>query len=123
MVRLLITAGLFVGIIVWGLLSLGISIAHGQAIDTPAVIAQAAARHGVDPDVMLRIAWCESRFDPDAVSPWGDRGLFQFAPGTWPWVSRAAGYQGYSPHDAEANANTAAYLLSLGQWAHWRACW
>lgn len=122
-VQLIAVGVLCVALATWGVTSLAISIAEGQEVPATAVIVDAASRYGVDPDAMLRIAWCESRFDPSAVSPWGDRGLFQFARITWPWASRAAGYEGYSPLDAEANANTAAYLLSLGQWSHWRACW
>lgn len=31
----------------------------------------------------LRVAWCESRFDPQAVGEAGERGLFQVLPHVW----------------------------------------
>ena len=31
----------------------------------------------------LAVAWCESRFDPEAVGAYGERGLFQTHPAFW----------------------------------------
>lgn len=99
--------------------------AHGQ--ETPSVveqtIAEAAERWGADPALMYRLAVCESSLNPLARNPRdGSMGLFQFAPVTWPWASEAAGYGGASPYDAEANANTAARLLAMGETQHWAGC-
>ncbi len=87
--------------------------------DVFSLISEAANRWGVNEAVMLRIAWCESRFDPDAVGPGRTAGLFQFAPITWPWVAERAGFAGASPLNARANAEAAAWLLKHEGPRHW----
>jgi len=85
-----------------------------------AVIGSAAAAWGADPDQLLRVAWCESRYNPYAVNARsGAAGLFQFMPATWAANSVRAGYGGASVFDAVANANTAAYMFRNGQAAQW----
>ncbi len=85
-----------------------------------AIIRDAAARWGADPDQMLRVAWCESRFNPSAYHPGsGASGLFQFLPSTWAANSVRTGYAGASPFDADANANVAAFMFARGQSASW----
>jgi soluble lytic murein transglycosylase-like protein len=88
-------------------------------LPVPALIADAARRWGVDETALLRIAWCESRWDPAARGPAGLAGLFQFAPLTWDWVSVQAGYAGASPYDARANAEAAAWLYRREGPKHW----
>lgn len=46
------------------------------------LIAEAAARHGIDPRLATAVAWQESRFQQAAVSPKGARGVMQLMPGT-----------------------------------------
>ncbi len=46
------------------------------------LVAEAAARHGVDPHLATAVAWQESRFQQSAVSPKGARGVMQLMPGT-----------------------------------------
>lgn len=46
------------------------------------LIAEAAARHGVDPRLATEVAWQESRFRQSAVSPKGARGVMQLMPAT-----------------------------------------
>lgn len=88
--------------------------------DIERIIRDAAARWGADPEQLLRVAWCESRFDPLAYNPSaGDSGLFQFIPSTWAANSVRAGYAGVSPFDAVANANTAAMMFSRSQAWQW----
>jgi hypothetical protein len=65
----------------------------------------------------LRLAQCESNFNPYAVNRYsGAAGLFQFLATTWagtPW-------RGQSPFDPNANAQAAAWLYAkygAGQWA------
>ena len=85
-----------------------------------AIIRAAAAKYGVDPEQLLRVAYCESRYDPLAYNPvLGASGLFQIIPGTWRANSVAAGYGGASVWDPVANANVAAYMFSLGQARQW----
>jgi hypothetical protein len=45
-------------------------------------IQEAAARHGVEADLVRAVIEVESRFDPRAVSPAGARGLMQLMPAT-----------------------------------------
>ena len=80
------------------------------APDVPSMIVAAARRWGLDETVLLRIAWCESRYDPQARGPAGLSGVFQFAPITWSWVAEKAGHAGASPFDALANIEAAAWL-------------
>jgi soluble lytic murein transglycosylase-like protein len=86
-----------------------------------AIIRAAAAKYGVDGELLLRIAYCESRYDPLAYNGvLGASGLFQIIPGTWRANSAPAGYGGASVFDPVANANVAAWMISrggAGQWA------
>jgi hypothetical protein len=85
------------------------------------IIRDAAAKYGVEPEQLLRIAYCESRYDPLAYNGiLGASGLFQIIPGTWRANSLPAGYAGASVWDPVANANVAAWMISrggAGQWA------
>jgi len=84
------------------------------------IIRSAAARWGADPAQLLRVAWCESRYNPSAYNASsGASGLFQFMPRTWAANSVRAGYSGASAFDAVASANTAAYMFSIGQAWQW----
>lgn len=71
----------------------------------------------------IRIAWCESSFNPENVNPvTGASGLFQHAPDTWAARSSAAGYPGADILDPEANVAVAAWMLYdlPGGWSHWQ---
>jgi len=89
--------------------------------DIEAIIRAAAAKYGVDAETLLRVAYCESRYDPLAYNGvLGASGLFQIIPGTWRANSVAAGYGGASVWDPVANANVAAFMFAnhqAGQWA------
>ena len=86
------------------------------------IIREAAERWGADPAQLMRVAWCESRYNPNAYNPSaGDSGLFQFIPATWARNSPLAGYAGASPFDPVASANTAAMLFANGK-AHMWTC-
>ena len=86
------------------------------------VIRAAAATWGADVDQLLRIAWCESRYNPAAYNASsGASGLFQFIPGTWALNSPRSGFGGASVFDPVANANTAAMMFAKGQARQW-AC-
>jgi hypothetical protein len=91
------------------------------AQDVPTLLAAAALRHDVPLQDLARIAWCESRWDPNAIGPGGvPKGLFQFTDRTWSWASAEAGYAGASVWDAEANAMAAAWLMAQpGGRRHW----
>ena len=88
--------------------------------DIEAIIRAAAAKYGVDAQQLLRVAWCESRYNPNAYnSALGASGLFQFIPGTWAANSARAGYGGASVFDPVANANVAAWMFAHGQSGQW----
>lgn len=90
--------------------------------DIEAIIRAAAARFGADPQQLLRVAWCESRYNPSAYNGiLGASGLFQIIPGTWAANSVRAGFAGASVWDAYANANVAAWMFAHGQAGQW-AC-
>jgi membrane-bound lytic murein transglycosylase MltF len=82
----------------------------------------AAVQYQLDEVRFTRIAWCESHFNPYALSRGGHKGIFQFADRTFWWASAQAGYAGWSPYDAEANIYSAAWLMSQpGGYRNW-AC-
>lgn len=63
----------------------------------------------------VRIAWCESRFDPDSVNlRTGGVGLFQHLPRYWADRSDAAGFDGYPATDPEASVAAAAWEVYNG---------
>ena len=67
----------------------------------------AAAASGVSEDLVAAVAWQESRFRQDAVSPKGARGVMQLMPGT-------ARSMGVDPADPSQNiAGGSAYLAQL----------
>jgi len=88
--------------------------------DIEAIIRQAAAANGADPDQLLRVAWCESHYNPSAYNATsGASGLFQFVPSTWSVNSARAGYAGASPFDPVSSANVAAWMFARGSANQW----
>lgn len=88
--------------------------------DIEMVIRSAAAAWGADANQLLRVAWCESHYNPSAYNARsGASGLFQFMPRTWAANSVRAGYAGASVFDPVASANTAAYMFRNGQAWQW----
>jgi hypothetical protein len=93
----------------------------GAAGDMVQIIRDAAARWGADETQLLRVAYCESRYNPNAFNASsGASGLFQFLATTWAPNSVRAGYAGASVFDPVANANTAAYMFSIQQARQWQ---
>lgn len=87
-----------------------------------AIIRAAAAKYGADPEQLLRVAYCESRYDALAYNGiLGASGLFQIIPGTWAANSVRAGWSGASVWDPVANASVAAWMFAHGQAGQW-AC-
>lgn len=91
--------------------------------DARSIIRGAAAIYGVDPEILLAVAWCESRGNPLAVGDNGASwGIFQFAAGTFLANARRAGlpYEDANLRmDVAASAMTAAYMFSIGEAKHW----
>ena len=84
-----------------------------------AIIREAGAAQGADPEQLLRVAYCESRFNPGAYNASGASGLFQFLPSTWAANSVRAGYAGASVFDPVASASVAAWMFAHGQAFQW----
>jgi len=76
----------------------------GGGDDREAAIA-AANRHGIDPDLFLRLIQQESAWKPNATSPAGAHGLTQLMPGT-------ADYLGVNPRDPLQNLDGGARYLA-----------
>jgi hypothetical protein len=63
----------------------------------------------------VRIAWCESRFDPNAADlQTGGVGLFNHLPRYWDERATNAGFQGEDATDAEASTAAAAWEVYNG---------
>jgi hypothetical protein len=63
----------------------------------------------------VRVAWCESRFDPDSVNlRTGATGLFQHLPKYWEERASSAGFPGYDPANPEASTAAAAWAVYEG---------
>jgi soluble lytic murein transglycosylase-like protein len=89
--------------------------------DIQGIIRSAATNWGADEAQLLRVAYCESRYNPNAYNASsGASGLFQFIPSTWAISSVRAGYAGASVFDPVANANAAAYMFAAGQARQWQ---
>jgi soluble lytic murein transglycosylase len=78
-----------------------------------AAVEMAAAEFGVDPLLLWAIMREESRFDPEAISYVGARGLMQVMPSTQEWIAERLGEE-IAPADAftpEANIRMGAWFL------------
>lgn len=87
------------------------------------LFSQYAAEYHVEKELLTRVAYCESRFNSEAVN--GNYvGLFQFA--SERWVAYRT-QMGHDPNpDLRRNANesikTAAYLIAKGKLYMWPTC-
>ncbi|MEA2647137.1 MAG: hypothetical protein QOE92_2220 [Chloroflexota bacterium] len=78
------------------------------------IIRDAAARWGVDSDRLVRVAGCESGWNPRAYDPGsGASGLFQFMPGTF---YGNGGHDIWDPYD---QSDIAAKMFSQGRGSAW----
>jgi hypothetical protein len=89
------------------------------------IIRAAAAQYNVNADLMLRIAKCESGFNPASKNRHSAAsGLFQFMLSTY--RNSPSGAAGLSIWDAKANAEAAAFKIANGALRAWNAsksCW
>ena len=87
-----------------------------------ATVRGALAEYGLsdEEDRFMRVMWCESRGDPDAINEEsGASGLMQHIPRYWDDRARSAGFQGASPFNPIANIYASVWLLDVGGWGHW----
>lgn len=82
------------------------------AEDPPVVepIVEAAERKVLEPELLVSLAWHESRFNPDAVSHAGAVGVLQVMPRTFEWIADELD-ESLDPRDAADNALAAAAYL------------
>ncbi|MGN6170085.1 MAG: lytic transglycosylase [Solirubrobacteraceae bacterium] len=80
---------------------------------TAGQIGSIAAANGVPPSLAQAIAWQESGFNNDAVSPAGARGVMQILPGTWNWIGTVLNRGGIplAPASALDNVRGGAIML------------
>ena len=100
----------------------GVYVRSGYLSETE--MRELVTRHFAPGDVnrAIRVAWCVSSFNPSAINPaTGASGLFQHLPENWAEHSAAAGREGTSIFDPEANVAVAAWMLYdlPGGWSHW----
>ena len=68
-----------------------------------------------DVNQAVRVAWCESRFDPESIDlRTGGEGLFHHLPRYWSERALQAGFAGSPPSDAEASTAAAAWAVYEG---------
>jgi hypothetical protein len=100
----------------------GVYVRSGYLEETEMRVLVSAFFQAADVNRAIRVAWCESSFNPSAVNPAsGASGLFQHLPEHWAERSKAAGHPGASIFDPEANVAVAAWMLYElpGGWSHW----
>jgi hypothetical protein len=100
----------------------GVYVRSGFLTETEARTIISKYFQAADVNRAIRIAWCQSSFNPAAVNPaTGASGLFQHLPEHWAERSVAAERPGGSIFDPDVNAAVAAWMLySLpGGWSHW----
>jgi hypothetical protein len=73
------------------------------------------------PDKAVRVARCESRFDPKAYNPRGYAGVFQQATRYWPPRATDYGFRDYSVYNGRANIMVSVRMAHRGGWGPW-AC-
>ena len=81
-----------------------------------------AKEYGINPNIALRIAKCESDYNTLAKSPISSAsGVFQFISGTWQSVVKMRGqdYTLSDRFDAEKNIDNAMWLMKTEGLHHW----
>jgi soluble lytic murein transglycosylase-like protein len=79
-----------------------------------------SVKYGVDPERSIRIAKCESGFNPNAKSKNGLYfGLFQFLPSTFRANAKRLGLQNPNILNPDHNIEVATYMFNLNQYHQW----
>jgi soluble lytic murein transglycosylase len=86
-----------------------------------ALIAEAAARHGIDPHLLKALVWRESAFHPDKIGTSGERGLMQVgeaAARDWAKAERVETFTPTDLFDPHTNTSAGAWYLAraLERW-------
>ena len=77
------------------------------------IVAREAAANDLPPSLILGIIWVESRFNPEAVSPVGARGLMQLMPKTAAYLAECMKWEGRADSfDPEFNIAAGSYYIA-----------
>jgi len=85
-----------------------------QAEEIAVIIYEEATERGVDPLLLVAMAYRESHFNPRARGRSGEYGLIQIMPSTGRWIAQNLGYTDWEPEDMldiRTNVKFAAYYL------------
>lgn len=86
-----------------------------------------AVAHGLDPQRMLRIAYCESKFSPTAVNKdyyaggGNPSGIYQYLPETWKRIGGRSGYEATDVFNWQQNVRVTMWAFANGYSGEW-AC-
>ena len=83
----------------------------GRLVRVSALLGHVAEQVGVEPALVRAVAWVESEWQHDLVSPTGAVGLMQVEPFTGEWVSEFLARRPLDIHVAEDNVAVGAHLL------------
>lgn len=101
----LIAAGVAAWALVWGSLHRALPMAYRGTIEA------AAAKNGLQPDLVAAVIRVESGYRSDVESPHGAIGLMQVMPQTAAWIHSRAGIGGDPPDLYDPGQN-----IALGTW-------
>ena len=91
------------------------------------IIISKSEEFNIDPQILLTLAKCESRFDPKAKNPKSTAsGIFQFVKITWESTIKELGREDFEVFNSVHNTHAAAYLYSKKGIKPWLAsyeCW
>jgi hypothetical protein len=77
------------------------------------LVAEAAQENAIPRDLIYGIIWVESRFNPEAVSPVGARGLMQLMPRTADYLADCIDWSGsHDSFDPEFNIAAGSYYIA-----------
>lgn len=77
------------------------------------LVERAARENGIPEDLIFGIIWVESRFNPEAVSPVGARGLMQLMPKTADHLAECIQWKGrHEAFDPEFNIAAGSYYIA-----------
>ena len=100
---------------------------YTNSSDPKSIIASRACYNHIDSELLLRIAKCESGFNPNARNKHSTAsGLFQFIDSTFINQAQAREIEWTDKNDPEIQAELAARMIADGGLGHWNAsrnCW
>jgi hypothetical protein len=89
------------------------SLTSDKVREVAALVADSAGVYGLPEDLIYGIIWVESRFDPEAVSPVGARGLMQLMPKTAQYLAECIDWSGRkNAFDPEFNISAGSYYIA-----------